>query len=104
MKDVSEYLSGKREAVLYAPESFEWILLSANVIPNINAAQIIQQPERYIDSKEYVSWEQYFTKLLEDKTKGDPVWRYSKRKLSKAYLSARVLGAVKKLMKLIIWD
>ncbi len=104
MRDVSVYLSEKKGAVLYAPESFEWILLSANVIPNINTMQMIQQPEDYIDSKEYASWEQYFTKLLVDKTKGDPVWSYSKRRLPKAYLSAKVLGAVKRVMKLIVWD
>lgn len=78
--------------------------ISANVIPNRNTMQMIQQPEKYIDSKEYASWEQYFTKLLVDKTKGDIVWSYSKRRLSKAYLSAKVLGAAKRIMKLIIWD
>lgn len=34
MRDVSEYLKTVGDIVLYAPESFEWILLSTNMIPN----------------------------------------------------------------------
>lgn len=90
--------------VLYAPESFEWILLSSNTIPNTNVTSILQQPENYIDSKEYVSWEKFFTALLINQTHNDPVWAYSKRKLSNVYLSSKVMRAVKKNMKLIVWD
>ena len=104
MKDVSEYLLVEGDIVLYAPESFEWLLLSANVIPDINSMKILKQPENDIDSKEYASWEQYFTKLLTNKTKGNPVWRYSKKKLPNVYLSAKVVSAIKRFMKLIIWD
>lgn len=104
IKDVSEYISVDSDTILYAPESFEWLLLSANACPNVNSSQIIRCPENVIDSKEYASWEQYFTKFLTEQTKEDPVWRYSKKKLSKAYLSEKVLGAVKRFMKLIIWD
>lgn len=104
MKDVSEYLSVDSNLVLYAPESFEWLILNTNVIPNINNAQILLQPEKYIDSKEFASWEQYFTRLLTDITKESIVWRYSKKKLPKAYLSAKVINTAKKFMKLIVWD
>lgn len=104
MREVSECLSVKSEIILYAPESFEWLLLSANIIPNINTVQFLQQPEEYIDSKKYESWEQFFTWLLTDKTRENPVWCYSKRRLPKVYLSAKVLNAVKKVMKLIEWN
>lgn len=104
MKDVSECLSVDSNLVLYALESFEWLILSTNVIPNINSAQILLQPEKYIDSKEFASWEQYFTRFLTDITKESTVWRYSKKKLPKAYLSAKVINAAKKFMKLIVWD
>lgn len=104
MRDVSEYLYTVGNVVLYAPESFEWLLLLSNTIPNANVASILQQPENYINSKEYVSWERFFTTLLITQTRNDPVWVYSKRKLSKVYLSSKVTSAVKKVMKLISWS
>lgn len=80
------------------------MLLSINVIPDINSTSILQQPEEHIDSSEYASWEQFFTRFLTDKTKENPVWCYSKKKLVKAYLSAKVFNAAKRFMKFIIWD
>ena len=44
--------------------SFEWLLLSTKEIPEVKVETILQNPEEYIDSKEYVSWERYFTDLL----------------------------------------
>lgn len=63
-----------------------------------------QQPENYVDSKEYASWEWFFTTILVSKTENDPVWAYSKKRLPKAYLSSKVVSAVKKITKLIEWD
>jgi hypothetical protein len=80
MKEVYEYLNTVGNVVLYAPESFEWLLLLSNTIPNANVTEILQEPENYIDSKKYASWERFFTALLIDMTKGDPVWSYSKKK------------------------
>ena len=42
-------------------------------------------PEDYIDSKLYFSWERYFTKILMEKTK-DSYLKYSKSKLNETYL------------------
>ena len=61
------------------------------------------KPELFIDSKKYFSWERFFTALLIDKTKTSSVWSYTKKKLSKAYLSSKVINSVKKFMKLIKW-
>ena len=102
MKDVDEYLKVYENVVLYAPESFEWLLLSSAVIPNAKVEEILQKPEDYIDCKEYVSWERFFTAVLTEKTQNSLVWAYSKKKLPKAYLAPKVIGAVKKLMKLVI--
>lgn len=104
MKEVYEYLNTVGNVVLYASESFEWLLLSSNTIPNANVTEILQEPENYIDSKKYASWERFFTALLIDMTKGDPVWSYSKKKISSVYVSSKVITAVKKMMKLVIWD
>ena len=104
MRDVSEYLKTVGNIVLYAPESFEWLLLSTNMIPNIRVSQILRQPEKYIDSREYASWERFFTSVLVSQTKDDPLWAYSKKKLPEIYLSSKIINAVKKQMKLIVWD
>ena len=104
MKDVDEYLKVYENVVLYAPESFEWLLLSSAVIPNAKVEEILQKPEDYIDCKEYVSWERFFTAVLTEKTQNSLVWAYSKKKLPKAYLAPKVIGAMKKLMKLVIWE
>ena len=70
---------------LYIPESFEWLLLSSEIIHDGEIKDILSDPSQYIDSCKYFSWEQYFTALLEEKTKGTPA-KYSKRRLSKYYL------------------
>ena len=59
------------------------LLLKANVVPELNVNVILKQPEDYVDSKKYVSWERYFTDLLVDNTRNSPIWAYSKRKLQK---------------------
>ncbi len=104
IRDVSEYLKTDEGVVLYAPESFEWLLLSTNAIPNVNVSTILERPEQYIESSEYASWERYFTALLINQTQADPVWAYSKRKLPDAYYSPKIISEVKKLMKLIVWE
>lgn len=66
--------------------------------------EILESPENYIDSRKFVSWERYFTKLLMDKTSLNEVWRYSKKNLNGAYISAHVLESAKKVMRLIYWE
>ena len=104
MRDVSEYLREVGGIVLYAPESFEWLLLSTDLIQEIRVSQILEHPEDYIDSREYASWERFFTKLLVSRTQGDPLWAYSKKKLPDIYLSSKIMNAVKKQMRLLVWE
>ena len=104
MRDASEYIKAEGNIVLYAPESFEWLLLSTNMIPNIRVLQILEHPENYIDSREYVSWERFFTSVLVSQSQDNPLWAYSKKKLPDVYLSSKIINAVKKQMKLIVWD
>lgn len=104
MRDLSEYLNAFGNIVLYAPESFEWLLLSTNMIPNVQVSHILEYPEKYIDSREYVSWERFFTFMLVSQTQDDPLWAYSKKKLPDIYLSSKIMNAVKIQMKLIVWS
>ena len=79
--------------MLYLPESFEWLILSSGILKDAEITQILQIPADYIDSKEYFSWERYFTKLLTEKTAGTYL-NYTKKTLNKAYLSDSTKNAI----------
>jgi len=46
--------------VLYLPESFEWLILKANVVKSKWADQVLEKPWEYVESKTYfrriVTW------------------------------------------------
>ena len=59
--------------------------LLSNKIEEKEVRKILENPEDYIDSTEFFSWEQYFTKLLIQKTEGTYL-QYKKAKLNPSYL------------------
>lgn len=73
---------------LYLPESFEWVILSSGLIDGKRIQEILQNPEDCFDSRDYFSWEQFFTELLIQETKGTYL-QYSKQKLNENYLNPR---------------
>lgn len=82
-----------RNIKLYLPESFEWIILSSGVIEGKDISEILEQPEKFIESQEYFSWERYFTSLLSQKTEGT-IYKYRKSKLNPVYLHERNKKAI----------
>lgn len=77
-------LLGKR-FVLYLPESFEWLVLASGLLEDKEIEEILRKPEGYIDSRNYFSWERFFTKLLVEKSK-DGYLKYQKERINQAYL------------------
>ena len=75
----------KKNIHLYLPESFEWLILSSGLISDIDIKTMLEEPENYIDSTEYFSWERFFTKLLVTRTE-ETYLKYSKSKLNSNYL------------------
>ena len=73
---------------LYLPESFEWIILKSGLIEGKKLKEILEKPEEYIDSREFLSWERYFTKLLTNITQGKYL-KYNKSKLNGTYLQEK---------------
>lgn len=69
----------------YLPESFEWIILNSGLVDGKELRDILEKPEDYIDSREFLSWERYFARLLIDKTE-DSYMRYKKSRLNPFYL------------------
>ena len=75
----------KKNIHLYLPESFEWLILSSGLISDKDIKIMLEEPENYIDSAEYFSWERFFTKLLMERTEKTYL-KYSKSKLNSNYL------------------
>ena len=90
---VLQLLRERKNTALYLPESFEWLILSSGVLNDSEVAHILDKPSDYIESREYFSWERYFTNLLIEKTK-DTYLAYSKKKLNHSYLSKTTKQAV----------
>lgn len=102
MNRLYECILKKSNISLYLPESFEWIILNSGLISGKNISMILEYPEEYADSKEYFSWERFFTKLLVDQTDGTYL-KYAKTKLNKAYLHEKSKNTILKSIKGILW-
>ena len=63
------------------------IMIAVSTWKTVNIL-MLEESEKYIDSKEYFSWERYFTKVLVDRTQ-DSYLQYRKAKLNAAYLHER---------------
>ena len=81
----------------FLPECFEWLILKSDIIVDKNTKRILQSPSKYIDSKDYISWERFFTDILEKST-ADTSLAYNKSKLNVVYLKS---ANVKKIIKAI---
>lgn len=52
-----------------------------------------ENPEEFIDSKEYFNWERFFTALLIEMTKNTYL-QYSKKKLNEVYLQEEIASKI----------
>ena len=86
-------LQKARNIVLFLPESFEWIILKSGLVSDQEITRALENPSDEIESSEYFSWEQFFTRLLSRKTEGTYL-RYSKSKLNPVYLNDRECKAI----------
>ena len=93
MDRVLQLVHTRKNLMLYLPESFEWLILSSGILKDAEITQILQIPADYIDSKEYFSWERYFTKLLIEKTAGTYL-NYTKKTLNEGYLNDGIKNAI----------
>ena len=89
MDRVMKKINMSDHMAIYLPESFEWLILKADVIRDNTIAEVLEHPSDFIESRDYMSWERFFTALLVDKTK-DTYLRYSKSKLHDAYKNQKI--------------
>lgn len=98
MNNISKIMEENKDIIwLFLPECFEWLILKSSVITDKNVKQILKKPSSYIDSKEYISWERFFTDLLVSITANTPL-QYNKNELNIAYLKP---ANIKKIIKAI---
>lgn len=93
MEKVMQLIKIGRRIVLYLPESFEWLILNAGIFDDSELKAILNAPSEYVDSKEFFSWERFFTDLLVKKSCGTYL-QYNKRSLNKAYLQEKIKNKI----------
>jgi hypothetical protein len=72
------------KCVLYAPESFEYLLLNSGIVEVDE--NVLENTYDYADSRYYPSWERFYTAYLIERTK-DTVLYYNKARINEAYLT-----------------
>ena len=76
---------------LFLPESFEWLILKSGLIKDVE--DVLDNPAEYIESRDYVSWERFFTALLIERSK-EGYLAYKKAKLNPNYLHEKEKNAI----------
>ena len=100
---VLQVIHGRKNVALYLPESFEWMIMDADILKNNTVRSILSNPSEYVESKLYFSWERFFTAILIEQTK-DTYLAYAKRKLNPAYLSGAIKESILRKMNIIDLD
>jgi hypothetical protein len=90
----------RRKCNLFLPESFEWLILNSGVIKDSDIKTVLENPCDYIESKDYFTWEQFFTAYLVGISKNKE-YRYNKRKINEYYLSNK---NIKKILDGFFYD
>lgn len=98
MAHISQLLRGNVNIKLYLPESFEWLLLYADILNKPSIRKKLEEAENYIESEKYFSWERYFTDLLMEETKDSP-YPYDKSNLKDFYLQDKLVQKVLEAME-----
>lgn len=92
-----QYLKEYTNYVLYLPESFEWLILKSGIIREDNLADILNNPSEYIESKEYFSWERFFTDLISKITSGSEKGaQYNKSHIAPYYIISKNIEKILK--------
>ncbi|MCR4566975.1 MAG: translation initiation factor 2 [Pseudobutyrivibrio sp.] len=81
--------------VIYAPESFEYLILKSGIIDV--PAEVLENTYQYADSKSYISWENYYTDYLIQISR-NTIFKYSKTKLNENFLADKIKEKIKQVM------
>lgn len=84
--------SSNGKICLFAPESFEYLILRSGILSV--PAEILEYTYNYAESTQYISWEEFYTRYLIEKTQGT-IYQYSKKRLVQSYLTAGNIDKLK---------
>ena len=87
--------SNQVKCIIYAPESFEFLLLSAGFIDVPD--DVTDETWEYADSKLYMSWEEFYTDYLVKNTYGT-IYQYNKNRLAAPYKTEGIISKVVSVM------
>ena len=93
MEKIGRLMKTTGSVSVYLPESFEWLVLQAGIFEGRELRDILDEPEQYIDSAQYFSWERFFTAELVRRTVGTYL-QYNKKKLNPVYLQDKLRGKI----------
>lgn len=99
MEAVEKIARYNTNILLYLPESFEWLILKSGLIQGKELKEILNNPENYIESETYFSWERFFNSLLQRLTQ-DSYLQYNKKHLNTNYLSDKSMDKMLNVMRL----
>lgn len=86
-------IQANQRITLWMPESFEYLILKSGVLASRELGDILASPWDYVESREFESWERFFTQLLISVTKDTP-FQYSKQTLNPSYLQDRIVRRI----------
>ena len=87
-----------KNMAIFLPESFEWLILKSGVV-KLDDTEKVDKPELFVDSTEFISWERYFTTLLESITREIEYQHYKKNKLPEYYLQEKNVEKIKAIIR-----
>ena len=94
LETIEAMISAKEKIAILLPESFEWLLLKSGLSMFEAYKDQIEHPERYAEAKEFLSWENYFTWVLIEATKGMEDFEYSKKELPSGFKTKEVKNEI----------
>lgn len=103
MEKMMQLIKGYPTVTLYLPESFEWTILKSGIVEDGNIPKMLEHPEEYIESREYFSWERYFTAQLIQYTRNSYL-QYTKKQLNPVYLQKKMSDRILEVMERIKLD
>ena len=82
----------------FSRQTTEWLVLTSGILRDNDIVKILQAPENFIESKEYFSWERYFTALLIERSQNTYL-QYNKSHLNPNYLHKKEETAIQNIIK-----
>ncbi len=94
VSQVMNIINLNNHILLFAPESFEYLLLQMNQIKR-KLSDEIDNTCQYCDISKHLTWEQYYTELLQNICYEEFGFSYSKSQLHESFLKKDIMDQVK---------